>query len=337
MTSKIRRMAAEFQGQFNEAMREAELDDVKKQLQGMNDFVSSIHKGGLNPIQAIRDELKGAIEAPAASHDKPATEIAGEAAAQARGEAHPVAPMEPPVVLPGSSVRRSSIRSNPFTSTLNHEADVHRTEALAEELRPVPVTFLLRAHRAKPCGARSSSQTGFQSRMTDPIVEEDEVESSRAPLIQHLTELRARLIKALIAFVLMFFVCFAGAKVIYNILVWPYVNAVGSPKGRISFTRTGSNISSRRSRWRRSGRDFWPSRSLPGRSTSSWPRVSTRTSGGLSCPIWWQPRFSSRSALRGLFHRHAASDAVLGGHAADRHRYQPPRSSSCPRSANTCR
>lgn len=141
MTSKIRRMAAEFQGQFNEAMREAELDDVKKQLQGMNDSVSSIHKGGLNPIQAIRDELKGAIEAPAASHDKPATEIAGEAAAQGRGEAHPVAPMEPPVVLPGSSVPPVVDPLESFTSTLNHEADVHRTEALAEELRPVPVTF----------------------------------------------------------------------------------------------------------------------------------------------------------------------------------------------------
>ena len=31
-------MAAEFQGQFNEAMREAELDDVKKQLQGDERF-----------------------------------------------------------------------------------------------------------------------------------------------------------------------------------------------------------------------------------------------------------------------------------------------------------
>ena len=39
-------MAAEFQGQFNEAMREAELDDVKKQLQGMNESVSSIHNRG---------------------------------------------------------------------------------------------------------------------------------------------------------------------------------------------------------------------------------------------------------------------------------------------------
>jgi sec-independent protein translocase protein TatB len=138
MTSKIRRMAAEFQGQFNEAMREAELDDVKKQLQGMNDSVSSIHKGALNPIQSIRDDLKGAIEAPSASPDKPATEIAGEAAAQARGEAHPVAPLEPPVVLPGSSVPPLVDPLESFTSTLNHEADVNRTEMLAEETRSAP-------------------------------------------------------------------------------------------------------------------------------------------------------------------------------------------------------
>lgn len=61
-------------------------------------------------------------------------------------------------------------------------------------------------------------------------VEQDEVESSRAPLIEHLTELRSRLIKALVAFVVMFFICFAVAKYIYNALVWPYVLAVGSPE-----------------------------------------------------------------------------------------------------------
>jgi sec-independent protein translocase protein TatC len=59
---------------------------------------------------------------------------------------------------------------------------------------------------------------------------EDEVEASRAPLIDHLIELRQRLIKALIAFVVMFFGCFTLAKPIYNILVWPYVLAVGSPE-----------------------------------------------------------------------------------------------------------
>ena len=61
-------------------------------------------------------------------------------------------------------------------------------------------------------------------------VEQDEVEASRAPLIEHLTELRTRLIRALVAFVVMFFVCFGGARYIYNALVWPYVFAVGSPE-----------------------------------------------------------------------------------------------------------
>ena len=64
MTSKLRRMASEFQGQFNEAMREAELDEVKKQLQGVNESVSAVGSTNFNPIQTIRDELKTSIEAP---------------------------------------------------------------------------------------------------------------------------------------------------------------------------------------------------------------------------------------------------------------------------------
>src|SRR5688500_2096354 len=64
-----------------------------------------------------------------------------------------------------------------------------------------------------------------------------ELEASRAPLFEHLIDLRARLIRALIAFVAMFFVCFLIAKPIYNILVGPYVNAVGSPeKAQLVYT-----------------------------------------------------------------------------------------------------
>lgn len=50
----------------------------------------------------------------------------------------------------------------------------------------------------------------------------DDIESSRAPLIEHLIELRSRLIRALLTLVVAFFVCFAFAKPIYNFLVWPY-------------------------------------------------------------------------------------------------------------------
>lgn len=68
-------------------------------------------------------------------------------------------------------------------------------------------------------------------------VKPDDIEASRAPLIDHLIELRQRLIRGLIAFVVMFFVCFGFARYIYNILVQPYVNAVGSPElARLVYT-----------------------------------------------------------------------------------------------------
>ena len=67
ITGKVGRMAAEFQDQFNEAMSEAELDEVKKQIDDMNQSVAAVNTG-FNPIQTVRSELKGAIEArPAAA------------------------------------------------------------------------------------------------------------------------------------------------------------------------------------------------------------------------------------------------------------------------------
>jgi sec-independent protein translocase protein TatC len=51
---------------------------------------------------------------------------------------------------------------------------------------------------------------------------QDEIEASKAPLMDHLIELRQRLIYALLAVAAGFAVCFAFAKPIYNILVWPY-------------------------------------------------------------------------------------------------------------------
>lgn len=56
---------------------------------------------------------------------------------------------------------------------------------------------------------------------------EDEVEASRAPLIEHLIELRSRLIRTVIAILIAFIACFAVAGHIYNILVIPYEWAAG--------------------------------------------------------------------------------------------------------------
>ena len=66
--------------------------------------------------------------------------------------------------------------------------------------------------------------------------DEDEVEQSKAPLLDHLIELRSRLIKALIAFAVCFGVCFFFAKQIYNILVWPFVWVAGLENSKFIYT-----------------------------------------------------------------------------------------------------
>jgi sec-independent protein translocase protein TatB len=135
VTGKIRRMAAEFQGQFQEAMREAELDDVKQQLQGMNDSVSSLNTG-FNPIQTIRDELKGAVEAPMTAHEKTPSEEAAEAAAHARGEASPPAPVEPVIAMPIPSVPPIVDPTQAIADSLRREAEAERAAASSSSQEP---------------------------------------------------------------------------------------------------------------------------------------------------------------------------------------------------------
>ena len=55
-TGKLRRMAAEFQNQFHEAMREAELADLKKQVDEMTSEVRSY--GSFDPVSDVRRELE---------------------------------------------------------------------------------------------------------------------------------------------------------------------------------------------------------------------------------------------------------------------------------------
>ena len=63
----------------------------------------------------------------------------------------------------------------------------------------------------------------------------EDIEATKAPLLDHLIELRARLIKALIAFAIMFAACFFYAKTIYDVLTWPYVWVAG-PDSKFIYT-----------------------------------------------------------------------------------------------------
>lgn len=80
---KVRRMAAEFQGQFNDAMREAELADLKKQVEDVGGSVTS------TPASTAASDFKP-IEMPA---EPPAPDAAALKEAEAKLAALP--PPEP--------------------------------------------------------------------------------------------------------------------------------------------------------------------------------------------------------------------------------------------------
>ncbi|HRJ64595.1 twin-arginine translocase subunit TatC [Brevundimonas sp. UBA2416] len=75
--------------------------------------------------------------------------------------------------------------------------------------------------------------------MNTPDRDEDEIEASRAPLMDHLIELRSRLVVCVIAFVLGFIGCFIVADPIYVFLVQPFAVAAqfreaAGPDGSVS-------------------------------------------------------------------------------------------------------
>ncbi|WP_322414483.1 Sec-independent protein translocase protein TatB [Mesorhizobium huakuii] len=141
-TAKLRAMAADFQKQFNEALKEAELDDVKKsvdELRGLSP-VAEIRKQ-LNPFEQAAADVRAGVDAamkpkPAADPATPAastpqaaeplkngaTEMPGVSA----GEATPPTPIFPamtdesvvavptePVVAPKASTAKKAAKAAP--------------------------------------------------------------------------------------------------------------------------------------------------------------------------------------------------------------------------------
>jgi len=91
---KIRRMAAEFQGQFQEAMREAEMADLKQHFDDISTAAKELQH--FDPVSSVKKQIEGAIadqpspkvEAPApATGTPPAPAIASPEAGSQSGQA----------------------------------------------------------------------------------------------------------------------------------------------------------------------------------------------------------------------------------------------------------
>jgi len=70
MLGQLRRMGAEFQGQLMDAMREAELDHLKKEV---DSAMAALPTGAFDPMAEARKKITEAIEAPAARAEPSAT------------------------------------------------------------------------------------------------------------------------------------------------------------------------------------------------------------------------------------------------------------------------
>jgi sec-independent protein translocase protein TatB len=119
-TAKLRAMAGDFQKQFNEALKEAELDDVKKSVDSLRDLnPASQIKKQLNPFEKAAADVRSGLDTLKPKPPEPASPVAtaaeplkggaaavpGDGADQAStkpdGSAAPQGPVEPaPVAEP---------------------------------------------------------------------------------------------------------------------------------------------------------------------------------------------------------------------------------------------
>lgn len=85
--TKLRRMAGEFQGQFQDALREAELSEIRKEIGdvagGAADSVKKNFPGMdvLDPLRSIREEIRSTVEGVTSPTASPAVAAAPEAPA----------------------------------------------------------------------------------------------------------------------------------------------------------------------------------------------------------------------------------------------------------------
>ena len=108
---KLRRMASEFQGQFQEAMREAELADLKKQVDDMTSQAQSY--ANFDPVSEVRKEFESTQQQiESAITDKPQPDAPGTPAVSAPGPisesgalSGPAAVETTPAVVPGTQAQ----------------------------------------------------------------------------------------------------------------------------------------------------------------------------------------------------------------------------------------
>jgi sec-independent protein translocase protein TatB len=99
--TKIRHMAAEFQSQFQEAMREAEMAELKQHFDAMQDAAKDIRN--FDPTATVRNQMEGAAAEKPPEAAQPASGMAAPAPATEPVPSESPAPAEPAPAAAGPS------------------------------------------------------------------------------------------------------------------------------------------------------------------------------------------------------------------------------------------
>ena len=111
--TKVRRMAAEFQGQFQEAMREAEMADMKKHMDEINDAAKGL-TSSFDPMATGLGETRSAAEdKPLAPPPQPDPVTADEAHSPAASLPPPAAAADLQPAPPAAEPALAAAEANP--------------------------------------------------------------------------------------------------------------------------------------------------------------------------------------------------------------------------------
>jgi sec-independent protein translocase protein TatB len=137
---KVRRMASEFQGQFNDAMREAELHDLKKQVEDVGGSVANTMNTDFKPIEMPKDE-PSSVPAPDAGAIKDA---------EAKLADLPL-PELPPLEIPSADIAPAAIAPADVTAPVADESPKpkRRRKAVAAEVEVAEPVAVAEAVPAK--------------------------------------------------------------------------------------------------------------------------------------------------------------------------------------------
>lgn len=170
-TAKLRSMAGDFQKQFNEALKEAELDDVKKSVESLKSLNPATEiKKQLNPFEKAAADVRAGLDtlkpkppepaSPVAKASEPlkngAAAIPGEGAAADSTTPASAAPSTAPST-PAPAVQAAAVASAEPASVASAVAETPAPPKAAKKPRAAKKTNGTAA--AKPKAARAKKKT----------------------------------------------------------------------------------------------------------------------------------------------------------------------------------